>query len=75
MTDAGPAEPGRAPAGLHALGGCGVGLLLVALLIWASGGGDGLAWGFAAVGLGAVLVWVVGVSAVSVAAARRGTSG
>lgn len=60
MTDDGSTEPDRAPAGLHALGGCGVGLLLVALLIWVSGGGDALAWGFAVVGLGAVLVWVVG---------------
>jgi hypothetical protein len=52
-----------APRWVHALAGCGVGMILMATIIWFADADDAgaMAWGFLAVGIVAVAVWTTWV--------------
>jgi hypothetical protein len=52
-----------APRWVHTLGGCGVGLIIVATVIWVVDSDDGgtMAWGFMAVGTMEVIIWITWV--------------
>ena len=59
----GSPPPALAPGWVHALAGFGVGMILMATIIWFADSDDAgaLAWGLSVVGIAAVAVWTTWV--------------